>query len=135
MSTWNFGNPTGAGDQWKAADHVGKLVAFVEPERKAVDTKFGHQEATACRFIVVFDDAGTGTVFDDPIVFGNISKDAFANGMEKIVLGRVAIGQAKAGQSPPYILEVATDADKAVAGAWFDANASTNAAGRILVNA
>lgn len=133
MSDWNFGDPTGNGDQWKAADHVGRLVAFVEPDREEVDTKFGSSEATKCRYIVVLDGDEPGTVFDNPLVFGNISRDAYSNGTEKIVLGRVAVGAPKAGQSPPYILNPATDEDKKTANAWFSKNAELNAIGRVLI--
>lgn len=133
--SFSFADPTGGGDQWKAAEHVGRLVAFVEPSRESdIPTKFGTTEATKCAYIVVLDGANPGTVFDNPLVFGNISRDAYSNG-EKIVLGRVAIGQAKAGQSAPYILNAATDDDKALADKWFTANASLNPAGRILISA
>jgi hypothetical protein len=131
--SWTFGDPSGMGDQWKAADHVGLLVAFVEPERKEMETKFGSQEATVCRYVVVLDGDDAGMVFDDPIVFGNISRDAYSNGDEKVVLGRVAIGQAKSGQSPPYILNAADDEEKSLAAAWFTQHASLNPAGRILI--
>lgn len=135
MSDWNFGKPSsGGGDQFKAADNIGRLVAFVEPERKNVTTRYGEQDATACTHIVVLDGSDAGLVYDDPLLFGNISRDAYGDGDAKIVLGRVGIGPAKPGQSPPYILEPATDADQAVAKAWFDANAAVTASGRIKIN-
>lgn len=133
MSDWQFGDPSGAGDQWKAADHVGRLVAFVEPERKEVDTKFGASEATQCRYIVVLDGDEPGTVFDNPLVFGNISRDAYGMGEQKIVLGRVTVGTPKPGQSAPYILDPASDEDKALAGQWFQANAEVNPLGRVVI--
>lgn len=133
--SWSFGDPSGMGDQWKASEHVGRLVAFVEPERKEMETKFGSQEATVCRFIVVLDGDDAGSVFDDPIVFGNISRDAFSNGDEKVVLGVVGVGDPKPGQSPPFILSAATDEQKSTAAAWFTQHASLNAAGRIQIKA
>jgi len=131
--SWTFGDPSGMGDQWKAKDHVGSLVAFVEPERKEMETKFGTQEATSCRYIVMLSGDEAGMVYDDPVVFGNISRDAYSNGEEKIVLGVVSVGQAKDGQSPPFILDPADDKQKSEAAAWFTQHASLNPAGRILI--
>lgn len=133
--SFDFGKPAGMGDQWKAADHVGRLCAFVEPSRTTAPTKFGESDATKCTYIVVLDGPDAGTVYDGPMIFGNISKDAYAEGLHKIVLGRVAVGQAKAGQSAPFILNEASEDDTAIAGKWFDANAKINPAGRVLISA
>ncbi len=132
MSDWTFGDPK-SGDQFKAKEHVGRLVAFVDPSRKEVETEYGVDEATPCRFIVILDGDDAGTVLEDSLVFGNISKDAYANGSEKIVLGRVSQGKAKPGKSAPYILEPAEDSDKAAAAAWFNKHASLDSKGQVLI--
>jgi hypothetical protein len=132
MSEWGFGDPRGPGDIFETKDNVGRLVAFVEGKRTTVDTKFGEQEATQCRYVVVLDGDDAGTVYDDPIVFGNLSKDA-ADPENKIVLGRISMGDAKPGRNAPYILQAATDEDKKLAGEWFDKNAAINSVGSVLI--
>ena len=128
-NTFTIGDPKQA-DQWKAADAVGELVAFVEPRRVEKQTQYGWSEATECAYVVHVD---TGEVFDAPIVFGNISKDAYSNGEEKIVLGVVTQGKAKPGQSAPFFLEAADDTQKAAAQAWFETHAELNAEGHIVI--
>ena len=129
---WGFGDPRGPGDQFQAKEHIGDLVAFVEGKRDTVDTVYGENEVTICRYVVVLDGDDEGLVYDDPIVFGNLGRAAY-NPEDKIVLGRVGVGQAKKGQNPPYILEPATDEDKAIAGAWFDQNAAINSVGAVII--
>lgn len=131
--SFTFGDPVQA-DQFKNADHVGDLVAFVDPTRKDVNTQFGEQEATSCTYIVVLTGDEAGEVYDDSLVFGNLGRDAYSGGKEQIVLGRIATGKAKAGQSAPFYLEAATDDDKKLAGDWFTANAKTNAAGKVVID-
>lgn len=134
FSTDLFGDPAGLGDQWKAADHIGILCAFVDGSREKVDTRFGNdQDATKCRYIIALDGDDAGTVYENAILFGNISKDAYSDRGAPIVLGRVTVGQAKKGQNPPFILEAATDEDKQIAAAWFTANTTINDAGRLIV--
>lgn len=133
MSDWTFGDPKGPGDQFQTKDYVGRLVAFVDGKRVTTDTKFGETEATQCRYAIVIDGDEAGTVFDDPIIFGNISRDAEADAESKIRLGRIAQGEAKPGKNAPFILEAATDEDKKLAGEWFDANAVINSVGAVLI--
>lgn len=132
MSEWGFGDPSGLGDQFKTADYVGELAAFVEGRRETANTKFGETEVTKCRYVVLLTGGEAGTVFDDPIIFGNISKDVLSH-ETKIVLGRIAQGEAKPGKNPPFILNPASDDDKKLAGEWFDANAVVNAVGNVLI--
>lgn len=131
-SNWGFGDPS-QGDQFKNAEHLGELVAFVSPSRVMVTTVHGEQESTVCRYIVVLDGPDKGTVFDNSIVFGNLGRDAWSNGSHKVVIGRVAQGQAKPGQSAPFILQPAEADERQVAGKWFDENAAVNPAGEIVI--
>lgn len=135
MSAWTFGDPV-AGDQFKNADHVGDLVAFISPERKQISTSYGESDATVCRYAVVIDSPRSdtiGDVYDEAIIFGNLGRDAYGGGQAKVVLGRIAMGTAKAGQSAPYILNPADEAEKAKAAAWLDSNAAINAAGEVVI--
>ena len=132
---WSFGDPTGPGDQFNARDHLKHLIAFVQPSRETVTTRFGTDETTRCRYVVCLDGADhAGQVDDNPLVFGNLGQNAWGGGESAIVLGRVDQAAAKAGQSPAFILQPATEEEKATAKAWFDAYASMNAAGHIVIN-
>ena len=133
---WTFGDPAGPGDQFNAKEHHHHLVAFVQPAREDVSTKFGDDEATRCRFIVCLDggdDHEGGLVHDNALVFGNLGVAAYANGDHAIVLGRVSQSEAKPGQSPAWILDQADPADHVMAKSWFEANAGQNAAGHITI--
>lgn len=132
---FTFGKPGSAGDQFKSADNLGRLVAFVEPSLEDVDTKFGEAEAAKVRYAIVLDGADAGSVYENTLVFGKaLAPAVYANGESAIVLGRIAMGTAKAGQNAPYILEDASEDDEKAAGAWFSQNASRNAAGRIVIS-
>lgn len=133
LDDWKVGDPVGLGDVFKAADNIGKLVAFVEPAKTEEVTKFGPQEATKCRYIVVIDSGENGVVYDNSIVWGNLARDAYSDGMEQIIAGRIVQGEAKSGQNPPFFLEAANELEKAQIIAWFESNASRNNAGRILI--
>lgn len=127
---WEFGEPAGLGDQFQAAENIGKLVAFVEPQRVETTTRFGVQQATQCRYVV---DITSDLVYDQPIIFGNLSKDAFSNGDAQTVLGVVVQGEPKPGQNPPFYLDPANPEQVAEAKEWFGKNAVKNAQGRILI--
>lgn len=127
---WAMGDPAGLGDVFQASENIGKLIAFVEPQRTEETTRFGTTEGTRCRYVVILD---TGDIFDNTIIWGNLGKSAFGDGMQQIVLGRVTQGEAKAGQNAPYFLDPATDAEKATATEWFTANAVRSPQGRILI--
>ena len=131
---WSFGDPTGPGDQFNARDYMAHLVAFVQPSRESVTTRFGTDEVTRVRYAVVLEGPKAGDVLDNPLVFGNLGQNAWGGGEAAIVLGRIDQAQAKPGQNPAYILNPATDEEKAQAKAWFDTYASMNAAGHIVIN-
>lgn len=134
FDTGFFGDPDGShGDNFKASEHLGQLVAFVQPARKEIETRYGDQEATVCSAIVAFDADGEGLVYDDATVFGNVSRDAYAGGKQKIVLGVIKQGEPKPGQNPPFILDPANESQKDDAAKWFNTNASVNSQGRILI--
>ena len=130
---WSFGDPTGPGDQFNARDYMGGLIAFVQPSRETVTTRFGTDETTRCRYAVILDGADAGKVMDNPLVFGNLGENAWGGGDSAIVLGRINQAQAKPGQNPAYILDPATEEEKATAKAWFDTYATMNAAGHVVI--
>jgi hypothetical protein len=137
---WTFGQPSGPGDQFNARDHLGHFVAFVQPSREEVTTKFGDDEITRCRYVVCLNaEKGSqphpnGLVHDNAAVFGTLLVNAYSNGDHQIVLGWIAQAEAKAGQNPAFILNPAEPEDETAARAWFDANASVNAAGNVAIN-
>jgi hypothetical protein len=134
---WTFGQPGGPGDQFHTAEHLGHFLAFVQPAREEVTTKFGDDEATRCRYVICLDGKGThpiGLIHDNTLVFGNLGVSAYSNGDHQIVLGWVDQAEAKQGQNPAFILTPASPEDEETARTWFAANASVNAAGNIAIN-
>lgn len=132
---FTFGDPTGGGDMFKAADHLGNLVAFVEPTwEEDVSTSHGPADVAKVRYAVVLDGPEAGSVYESTMIFGKaLAPAVYSNGEHAIVLGRIGQSEAKPGQNPAWTLIESTDADKQAAGAWFSANASRNAAGRIVI--
>ena len=103
----------GAGIEWK--DHKGALLLFtvsgVEPEIK---TAYGTSDAVRVD-VVVLDGDGAGTEYPDALVFPKVLQSQLRSRVGHKVLGRLGQGVAKSGQSAPWQLEAATDADKAKA--------------------
>lgn len=120
---------------FKAAEHLGALCAFVEPDWETdVSTANGPADVAKCRYVIVLDGANAGTVFESTMIFGKaLAPAVYANGESPIVLGRIGQGEAKPGQNAAWLLNEATPADEQVAGTWFQAHAGRNAAGRIVI--
>lgn len=133
---WDIGDPGsgGGGDNFKNAEHEKHLLAFIgitsAPNTK---TPYGEDDAARCEWIVCFTD---GYVKRDRLVFGTAIVPALVDAGSAIVVARLVKGaSAKPGQSPPWILETATDDEKAQAGAWLDGHAVKMPSGTILVEA
>lgn len=115
-----FQQPGIGGDKFEAANHNGHLLLFFPTTfRAAVKTSNGEADCVDTRIV----DLDTGQVLDDAKVWGKAMvpqlKGAVPDGM---VLGRLAQGQGKAGNNPPWILQPHTEQDVYRAEQWLSAN-------------
>lgn len=116
----NFQQPGIGGDKFEAARHNGHLMLFF-PTRfeENIPTRNGAADAVTAKIV----DLDTGEVLDDAKVWGKAMvpqlKGAVPDGM---VLGRLAQGEGKAGNNPPWILHPHTEPDVARAEAYLAAN-------------
>lgn len=116
----NFQQPGIGGDKFEAANHNGHLLLFFPSAFRAqVQTSNGSADCVDTRIV----DLDTGQVLDDAKVWGKAMvpqlKGAVPDGM---VLGRLAQGQGKAGNNPPWILQPHTEQDVYQAEQWIAAN-------------
>jgi hypothetical protein len=114
MSNDEFGAPASSeGIQW--ADLKGSLLMFdvheVIPE---MDTQFGTSSAVRAT-VTVLDGEKAGEVVTDTLVFPKVLQSQIKSRVGGKVLGRLGQGEAKKGQSAPWKLSEATEADKTVA--------------------
>lgn len=116
----NFQQPGIGGDKFEPARHNGHLILFF-PARfeENIPTRNGAADAVTAKIV----DLDTGEVLDDAKVWGKAMvpqlKGAVPDGM---VLGRLAQGEGKAGNNPPWILHPHTEQDVARAEAYLAAN-------------
>lgn len=119
-----FGDP-GERSNFKLADHEGALILFTPRSlEEDIETSFGESDAIKADVVVLAN--AKGKVLDEPIeesgvlifqrvVIGQLS-DAIG---KRRVLGTIGRGQAKKGQSAPFIIVPATDDEKATARAYL----------------
>ena len=115
----------GAGIKWETLS--GRLV-LVQPHslETGITTAFGVADAIRAD-VVILDGPDAGTKHDDTLIFPKVLQSQLRNQVGQKVLGRVTQGQAKPGQSAPWILAEATDADTAIGVAWLNRTAVTSA--------
>jgi hypothetical protein len=111
-----FGAPSSAsGITW--ADLKGALLLFtVRGIEAEINTVHGPSSAVRSD-VVVLDDKGTaptGESFGDTLVFPKVLQSQIKGSVGGMVLGRLGQGEAKKGQSAPWMLSEATEADKAI---------------------
>lgn len=114
-----FDNPASGGN---ITDFEGSVLLITPTElRKDVLTKFGPSDATAVD-LVVLDGKDAGTEYFGVLVFPKVLQAALRGniGKNRPVLGRLARGVAKPGQSAPWVLSQPTDADKTLARAHMN---------------
>ncbi len=124
----DFADPSAGGDKLPLAELKGALAIFdVREYVEEIHTAFGESSAVRCSVTIV-DGPMAGKVWGDTLIFPRVLQGALRPNVGRKVLGRIAQGPAKPGQSPPWILEAATDADKAAATALLVNNAAAAAA-------
>jgi hypothetical protein len=111
-----FAAPAAAsGIDWSELN--GRLL-IVEPSEivKDINTNFGVTDAVRAN-VTVLDGNEAGKKHDDTLIFPRVLQSQLGSRIGQKVLGRLGQGQAKPGQSPPWMLNAATpdDEQKAVA--------------------
>lgn len=109
-----FASPAAAtGIKW--ADVKGSLVMVkVHAVETGISTTFGPSDAVRADVTVV-DGEHAGDEYADTLVFPKALQSQLRPNVGKTVLGRVGQGAAKPGQSAPWLLLEASDADRKAA--------------------
>jgi hypothetical protein len=115
----------GAGVKWEA---LSGCLVLVQPHslETGILTTFGTAEAVRAD-VIVLDGPDAGTKHDDALIFPKVLQQQLRGRIGEKVLGRVSQGQAKPGQSAPWILAEATDADIKVGLAWLEKTSLSSA--------
>lgn len=118
-----FEQPTAPGGGIDWAQHKGSLL-LIEPTsfEVGVNTKFGVNDAVKAN-VYVIDGAGAGDSYADTLIFPKLLVSQTKGMVGKKVLGRLGQGDAKSGQSAPWLLDAAGPEDIAKAEAWVRQNA------------
>lgn len=121
-----FASPaTANGIKW--ADVKGALVMVkVLAVETGINTAFGQSDAIRAD-VTVLDGSQAGEEYSDCLIFPKALQSQLRPNLNKTVLGRVGQGAAKPGQSAPWLLTEASDADRKtasdyIAGAAVSAN-------------
>jgi hypothetical protein len=99
----------------------GRLL-LIEPHSLeiGVQTSVSTEPKDAVRAdVTVLDGPVAGSAFPDALIFPRVLIGQLRSRLGQKVLGRLGQGTAKGGQSPPWILSEATDADKKVGVAYL----------------
>jgi hypothetical protein len=115
-----FGDP-GERSSFKLADHEGALLLITPRSlEEGIETSFGESDAIKADVVVLTKTNGkrldepveeSGVLIFQRVVIGQL-EDAIG---KRRVLGTVGRGVAKKGQSAPFLIEKASDDDKAIA--------------------
>lgn len=110
---------TASGIKWE--EHKGRLL-IIEPLRvqEGIQTAFGLSDAVAAN-VHALTGPGEAEVFEDCLVFPKALQGQLRPRIGEKVLGRLVQGQAKVGQSPPWMLQEATEEDVAKGVAYLAA--------------
>jgi len=110
-----FESPTTQGDPVEWSDINGALLILdVIEVTQEINTVHGPADAVRANVYVV-EGTRAGAEYNDALIFPRMLKSQLRGKVGKKVLGRLTQGEAKRGQSPPWMLEAARagDADKA----------------------
>ena len=95
-------------------------LLLVEPisVETGVKTSLGDKDAVRAD-VVALDGPDAGTEYKDVLIFPRVLIGQLRSRVGQKVLGRLGQGVARPGQSAPWVLQEATDADKQVGMAWL----------------
>jgi hypothetical protein len=116
MSSFATPSAPSGGIKW---DTVKGALLLIDPKdyRTGIATTFGEADAVEAD-VHVIEGPNAGESYADTLVFPKLLASQLKNQIGQRVLGRLGQGQAKSGQSAPWILQEATPADIATAEAW-----------------
>lgn len=121
-----FADP-GSSTSVEWGDLLGSLLLFtVHGVEREIQTVHGTTDAISAD-VVVLDGAQRGTVYDGALVFPRMLQSQLRSRIGQKVLGRLGQGEAKRGQSAPWMLNAATEDDKRI-GRDYLANAMSSPA-------
>lgn len=103
-----FAQPSAPSGGITWADHNGHLL-LIEPEsfESGFKTSFGDADVVKATIT----DIDSGDVYDDGLIFPKLLVSQTKSQLGAKVLGRLGQGQAKPGQSAPWLLNEANEAD------------------------
>lgn len=94
------------------SEHAGSLLLLtVHGMEHGIQTVHGTTDAVRAD-VVVLDGSKRGDEYVDALVFPKMLQSQLRSRVGQKVLGRLGQGEAKRGQSAPWLLNPATDADK-----------------------
>ncbi len=107
----------------------GRLL-LIEPSgvEAGIKTSFGEKEAVRAT-VTVLDGPDAGEEYNDALIFPGVLIGQLRGRIGQKVLGRLAQGNAKPGQQPPWKLEEATAADQKIGLAHLSGSLAAPAAG------
>lgn len=119
MSTNPFAAPASAnGIQW--TDLLGRLLV-IEPKglEKDIQTSLGAKDAVRADVHVI--DGDEPASHEDVLIFPRVLISQTSSKVGEKVLGRLGQGQAKPGQSAPWMIQAPEQADITAGMAWLEA--------------
>lgn len=117
-----FATPSAPGGGIKWDDHKGALLLIeVLGFTPGVKTSFGDSDAVEAN-ITVLDGPGKDARYDAALIFPKLLVSQTKGQIGAKVLGRLGQGQAKQGQSAPWLLEEASADDVKAAEEWVSKN-------------
>jgi len=118
------GPGSAAGIVW--ADLKGRLLLITPHSTEEIDTTFGLSKCVRADVVVVDAEIAEDKEFNDTLIFPKVLQSQVRGniGTGRRNLGRLGQGAAKKGQSPPWMLEDPSDADKALAREWLKSSAA-----------
>lgn len=120
-----FAAPAAPGEGIKFADHLGALLLLdVLGVETGIKTVHGDSDAVKAN-VNVLDGPGAGESYSETLIFPKVLQSQLRSSVGQKVLGRLGQGNAKPGQSAPWLLNEATPEDVAKAEQWVAQNAPT----------
>jgi hypothetical protein len=117
---------------FEKAEHEGHLLAFVSPSlEEGVVTKFGASDAARVRSVLCADDL---SLHSDQLIFGAALVPRLIGADGDIVVGRLVRGEARNGQSAPWLLDDPTGDDLAEAQAMLNHVVGKMPSGALVVD-
>jgi len=109
-----FKDPSAGGDRLVYVELEGALLLVtVKAQEHGIETSYGTADPVRAD-VVVLDGPRKGDEYHDTLIFPKLLISQLRSNEGEMVLGRLGRGTAKPGQSAPWTLAPATEADRAV---------------------